>query len=104
MITKNSIVPKTSSEGESPSSKVGIGTMYLRIFQLYLDMFARDKALVYGEKALHHYQMIGDKQTLQFILEKMGELYDFFDKYEQALNCYSECEKIKTFNTSLKST
>lgn len=69
--------------------------MYLKIFQLYLDMFARDKALVYGEKAKHQYEMIGDKETLAYILERLGDLYDFFERFEMALSCYSQCEQIK---------
>ncbi len=74
--------------------------MYLKIFQLYLDMFARDKAIIYGEKALHYYEMIDDKETLAYILERMGELYDFFDRFEQSLTCYSKCEEIKQSKSS----
>lgn len=82
----------------------GIGSMYLKIFQLYLDMYARDKALIYGEKARHHYEMIGDKETLAYILERMGDLYDFYDRFEMALSCYSQCEKIKNSDWVLAKT
>ncbi len=88
------------AESANIPSTAGIGSMYLKIFQLYLDMFARDKALIYGEKARRHYEMIGDKKTLVYILERMGELYDFYDRFEMALSCYSQCEKIKKSDTT----
>lgn len=94
-ISSTSTLNMASADTNALHPGGGMGSMYLKIFQLYLDMFARDKALIYGEKARYHYEMIGDKQTLAYILERMGDLYDFFDKFEMALSCYSQCEKIK---------
>ncbi len=103
MNSRNSIKSNFSLPFADPSGISmggGIGSMYLKIFQLYLDMFARDKAIIYGEKAMHHYEMIGDKETLAYILERMGDLYDFFDRFEQSLSCYSRCEEIKKAKNS----
>lgn len=87
--------PLPRKEDVPTQTLADMASMHFRIFSLYLDMADREKAILYGVKALAYYKDIDDKETLQYLYERLAELHDFFGESEKALAYYSECRQLE---------